>query len=426
MINKIFYKLIPTVINELKEEKPLVYEKESRKIIYFNMISFLISFLIGLFVVIILLVTKKEITVAQYPIIIASIIFFMVPFLIKISNKYYLSIQYVFALLLNMLALFRVINTGGIDSVIVMAFSFIIIFSYLFIDEKITKVIFVLTLIKLSILYYLIDNQLVIFRNSEPIMFKYISEIVILSLIFSSFMIDNYERRRIKRIIERYRAEKKKIKKLMHFGQVSAGISHELNNYLSTIQMNIGLIDLKFKNQSPKIKEKFILIEKNIKLIEETVDSLRYLHHKDFYLSLPEEELTEILLPIIDKYNGKVDFEEIPYLKLKVNRLLVHKVFKNLLDNAINAIDGLDEQWIRISFKEYDDKLNIFITDSGQGIPKEDQDKIFESFFTTKGVNKGSGIGLDLCRTIMVKHKGDLFLNAKDKNTQFVISFKKS
>ena len=107
----------------------------------------------------------------------------------------------------------------------------------------------------------------------------------------------------------------------------------------------------------------------------------------------------------------------------KINSLRVQmsQVFFNLLSNAFDAIEKTPSPWIEITAKKNTDKIIIFVRDSGPGIPLEIQNKIFQPFFTTKDVGRGTGLGLSLCSKIIKLHNGDLYINSDDKNTCFVI-----
>ena len=93
----------------------------------------------------------------------------------------------------------------------------------------------------------------------------------------------------------------------------------------------------------------------------------------------------------------------------------------NLLVNAAQAIAKEGE--IRISTRKIDDSVEIKISDTGAGIPKENLSKIFDPFFTTKEVGKGTGLGLNVAYNIIKKHKGTIDVESTvGKGTTFVIS----
>ena len=98
----------------------------------------------------------------------------------------------------------------------------------------------------------------------------------------------------------------------------------------------------------------------------------------------------------------------------------LNQVWTNLIDNAIDALDGKGTIWIRTS--QRDNHVIVEIADNGPGIPSEIQSRIFEPFFTTKGVGKGSGLGLDIVHNIVVKkHHGQLHLHSQPGDTSFQI-----
>lgn len=97
------------------------------------------------------------------------------------------------------------------------------------------------------------------------------------------------------------------------------------------------------------------------------------------------------------------------------------QVFLNLLKNSIQSLGGQDDGKIEISL-EITDKLYIHIMDNGRGIPAELQEKIFVPFFTTK--TDGMGVGLSLCRQIIKRHGGNLYLQeSRQGKTLFVIEW---
>jgi signal transduction histidine kinase len=97
-------------------------------------------------------------------------------------------------------------------------------------------------------------------------------------------------------------------------------------------------------------------------------------------------------LPRIDAYAGELN-----------------QVRTNLLDNAADAMDGVGT--LRISTRAEDDAIVIEIADSGPGLSPEAESRAFDAFFTTKDVGKGTGLGLDIARRVVVeRHQGTIEL----------------
>lgn len=98
----------------------------------------------------------------------------------------------------------------------------------------------------------------------------------------------------------------------------------------------------------------------------------------------------------------------------------LNQVWTNLIDNAIDAIGGQGQIWLR-TWRE-NDQVFVEIADNGMGIPPEIQERIFEPFFTTKGVGQGTGLGLVTSyRTIVGKHRGDIRVSSQRGDTRFLV-----
>jgi len=120
------------------------------------------------------------------------------------------------------------------------------------------------------------------------------------------------------------------------------------------------------------------------------------------------------------KYKAEVkkEYGHLPLVKGYPQQL--NQVFMNILVNAAHAIEKRGE--IRIATRAVDGYVEIEISDSGVGIPKEDLLKIFDPFFTTKEVGKGTGLGLSMAYNIIQRHKGTIDVESEvGKGTTFII-----
>lgn len=97
----------------------------------------------------------------------------------------------------------------------------------------------------------------------------------------------------------------------------------------------------------------------------------------------------------------------------------LNQIWTNLIDNAIDAMNGRGE--LRIRTKLNLDRILVEIGDNGPGIPPEIQARIFDPFFTTKGVGQGTGLGLDTACRIARKHHGDIRVESKPGDTRFQV-----
>jgi signal transduction histidine kinase len=97
----------------------------------------------------------------------------------------------------------------------------------------------------------------------------------------------------------------------------------------------------------------------------------------------------------------------------------LNQVWTNLVQNALQAMDNQGTLIIN-AYKE-NNSIVISITDSGVGIPDEIKPKIFDPFFTTKPAGEGSGLGLDIVKKIIDKHKGKITIQSKPGKTIFTV-----
>jgi C4-dicarboxylate-specific signal transduction histidine kinase len=120
--------------------------------------------------------------------------------------------------------------------------------------------------------------------------------------------------------------------------------------------------------------------------------------------------------------NIDIDATSIPAdLSCVCRAVQISQVLINLINNAVDAIRDLPEKWIRIEASLQGGWIEIAVTDSGHGIPKELADKIMKPFFTTKGVGKGTGLGLSISLGIAHAHGGVLELDESSPHTRFIL-----
>jgi signal transduction histidine kinase len=108
----------------------------------------------------------------------------------------------------------------------------------------------------------------------------------------------------------------------------------------------------------------------------------------------------------------------LPHIEVRGSEL--NQVWLNLVDNAVDAMGGSGQ--IRIRTARDGEGVLIEIADHGPGVPPDMQRRIFDPFFTTKEPGKGTGLGLDIARRIVVeRHGGDLSLDSVPGDTRFLV-----
>ena len=98
----------------------------------------------------------------------------------------------------------------------------------------------------------------------------------------------------------------------------------------------------------------------------------------------------------------------------------LNQVWTNLIDNAVDAMEGSGTLTIRTAAEQ--DCVLVEIADTGSGVPPEDTQRIFEPFFSTKPVGQGTGLGLDVSwRVVVTRHHGDLRVVSEPGDTRFQV-----
>lgn len=208
--------------------------------------------------------------------------------------------------------------------------------------------------------------------------------------------------------------------RLASIGELAAGVGHEINNPLAIAAGRLMFLkDLVAEDE--EIAKNFQIIEKAHERIQNITKGLRNFSRSDnkktsFSLSEAIRESVNFIKDIYRSYgiDVRLDFEdENEELNVLGNRGEFLQVLMNLLSNAKDATEGRESREITISVRTNLNEVEIKVKDNGTGIPQDIQDKIFDAFFTTKEVGKGTGIGLSLVNQIVTSMKGKISLESK-------------
>ena len=235
--------------------------------------------------------------------------------------------------------------------------------------------------------------------------------------------------------------------KMTMLGNLMAGIAHEIGTPVASINSNIDL----FARSLDRIREtlnsedipeevrrnrqiaRAMEILENLNQFNKTacdrilqiVRSLRNSIHGDI-AELREvnihEELENALILTHHELKRRItvirEYGEIPLCTCYSSML--SSVFVNMIINASQAIKGTGE--IRIKTTVEDNIIIVKFTDTGEGIPPENLEKLFVPGFTTKSPDEGTGLGLAICSRIMEKHNGRIEVESEvGKGTTFTI-----
>jgi len=95
-------------------------------------------------------------------------------------------------------------------------------------------------------------------------------------------------------------------------------------------------------------------------------------------------------------------------LVVRAGSVRLQQVLVNIISNAADAVEGLDDRTIRLRAKQEDGKVVLTVSDRGPGIAPAIAERIFDPFFSTKGVGKGLGLGLSISYNIIKDFGGSL------------------
>jgi signal transduction histidine kinase len=211
-----------------------------------------------------------------------------------------------------------------------------------------------------------------------------------------------------------------------------AGIIHDINNPLMMIEGNVRRA--KRLTEDEEITEILTKIEMSSKKISKIVKGIKiYIRQDGQEEAFINENLGSILddALVICEHKLKENMVSVAFDPKISNYIVpchftqIFQVFVNLISNSVDAIADLSEKAIEINIEDKGDMIRIIFKDSGEGIPKDIQDKIFNAFFTTKERGVGSGLGLSLCRKIIEAHGGSLSIDNTAAHTTFYIDLKK-
>ncbi|HPF52382.1 MAG TPA: ATP-binding protein, partial [Draconibacterium sp.] len=226
--------------------------------------------------------------------------------------------------------------------------------------------------------------------------------------------------------------ERRQFKKSIQNKLEVAGCKHvesvaDLFIYLDLYEAADKVIDM-FVVEDPEFILKAIKdiysIRKNTENIKMAVDkaskvvfALKKFAHKDQGNKMEQASLIENIETVLILHHNQLkqsieivrDFDEVPLINCYPDELI--QVWTNLISNSIHAMNQAGTLTIRV--KNLGSQVKVSIKDTGYGIPEEIKEKIFEPFFTTKSSGEGTGIGLDIVKKILDKHKAKIELESQ-------------
>ncbi len=236
---------------------------------------------------------------------------------------------------------------------------------------------------------------------------------------FSQLSAEVSERRRAVEELKQTQVELVQAGKLAALGQLSSGISHELNQPLAAMKHRIHLLKAGYNEGSEaKVQRQIERMDGLVTRMAATITHLKRFARNSEYLS-ERLELAAIISESELLLKGRISAPEIdfvvqPELQSAVvqgDQILIEQVVVNLLSNALDAIAAKGTKGrIVLSGARQGNSFTLKVADNGIGLGDLPPDKAFDPFVTTKDVGEGLGLGLSISYNIVKDMGGDLRL----------------
>ena len=212
--------------------------------------------------------------------------------------------------------------------------------------------------------------------------------------------------------VKKLQKELREKEKLALIGEVVSSIAHSLSNPLNIISGNADYLLLNKKEGDSQYEELKTILDEADRITKSIRQLLNF--SRPIRVNKLLHNINDVIESVISnckyikgdkkisfKKNLQKDLEEIRFDKHQIEEVL-----SNIITNSIQAISAEGE--IRIKTFANGEYVNVEISDSGNGIPKENLEKIFQPFFSSKDYGKGTGLGLSIAKKIITEHNGDI------------------
>ena len=219
--------------------------------------------------------------------------------------------------------------------------------------------------------------------------------------------------------------------KLAAVGEMTSGIAHELKIPLAGISTILSGVELAKQlhqeiDMDATCSRVNLLVQRCSAIIDHMRNYSRRTEETHSQTQIINQLLKNTLLlvePQLKRIGGKLKLNlghDLPFVV--GNDIQLEQVFINLCNNACDAMEQSEERILTIQSMAVGDEVLVRVIDTGTGMRPEVQERIFESFFTTKSSAKGTGLGMSISQNIVEQHKGQIRFNSElGRGTTFEI-----
>jgi len=207
--------------------------------------------------------------------------------------------------------------------------------------------------------------------------------------------------------------------RLAELGTFTGGLAHEIKNPLSTVQLNLQLLreDLPQGPESARLFNRLATVQRETGRLREILDDfMRYAGKIE--LDRRPHDVNDLLDELVDFYTPQAQLQRVQRrlqksaepITARIDERLIKQVLLNLMINAVQAMPEHGGEIILAARRE-DGRAVIDVIDTGQGIPADKIDKLFDAYYSTK--SGGTGLGLAITRRVIEEHGGRISITSE-------------
>jgi two-component system sensor histidine kinase AtoS len=212
-------------------------------------------------------------------------------------------------------------------------------------------------------------------------------------------------------------------------GEFTAVFAHEVRNPINNISTGLQLLEMTIPEPDPNHEVVMRLQTDCDRLTEQMRQVLSFARTAEY--EMESVDLERLLRSLLDRLNPRIVKENVNFrIQAESNLPMVEgstrvleQVFNNLITNAVQAMRGTGGQLVvklnKVAHPHGLTYVKISIADTGPGIAKENLEKIFQPFYTTK--HDGTGLGLPIAKRIITAHKGRIQVESFPGGTVFTV-----
>lgn len=201
---------------------------------------------------------------------------------------------------------------------------------------------------------------------------------------------------------------------LAELGVICRGMIHEIATPLTVLAAKIHMLK-KHQLSREDVDEQLEVMNRNIDRIKRIIEGMR-LFYQNPEGQYEEVDLKDVVSNVLLFCGQRFQNHGVSIrvygleqtVKVFARRLQLEQAILQLMNNAFDAIEFLPQKWIEISVSRNEGKVEIYVKDSGEGIPDEVARKMMDPFYSTKPLGKGTGTGLAFTQGLIQKNGGEL------------------